>query len=70
MQQECAGDGDDYILCHEHPAQNRQENVDDILVFSKEPMPIINAIKKDYILKGMEVPEYYFGCVVLELVTL
>ena len=35
--------------------------VDDILVFSLDPMPIINCIRKDYILKGVGVPEYYLG---------
>ena len=35
--------------------------VDDILVFSKDPMPIIEEIKRDYILKGIGVPEYYLG---------
>ena len=40
--------------------------VDDILVFSQDPMPIIEAIKKDYILKGVGVPEYYLGGDVIE----
>ena len=40
--------------------------MDDILVFSQDPMPIIEAIKKDYILKGVGVPEYYLGGDVIE----
>ena len=35
--------------------------VDDLLVFSKEPMAIINELKKIYILKGVGEPEYYLG---------
>jgi hypothetical protein len=31
--------------------------VDDILVFSKSPMKLIEEIKKDYILKGVGIPE-------------
>ena len=35
--------------------------VDDLLVFSRDPNPIINEIKDDYILKGVGEPEYYLG---------
>jgi hypothetical protein len=35
--------------------------VDDILAFSKNPMVVINEIKKDYVLKGIGIPEYYLG---------
>ena len=35
--------------------------VDDLLVFSKDPMQIINTIKKTYDLQGVEAPEYYLG---------
>ena len=35
--------------------------VDDLLVFSKEPMQIIDTIKKTYDLKGVGAPEYYLG---------
>ena len=35
--------------------------VDDILVFSKDPMGIIEEIRKDYMLKGVGKPEYYLG---------
>ena len=41
--------------------------VDDVLVFSKEPMAIIEEIKRDYILKGIGKPRYYLGGDVLEL---
>ena len=35
--------------------------VDDILVFSKHPMRIINELKKTYMLKGVGEPQYYLG---------
>jgi len=35
--------------------------VDDLLVFSREPMSLVSEIKKDYILKGIGAPEYYLG---------
>eukprot|EP00978_Attheya_sp_CCMP212_P025247 scaffold80878_cov54-Attheya_sp.AAC.1 len=35
--------------------------VDDLLVFSRDPNPIIDEIKDDYILKGAGKPEYYLG---------
>ena len=35
--------------------------VDDLLVLSKEPMAIINELKKIHILKGVGKPEYYLG---------
>ncbi len=35
--------------------------VDDILAFSKHPMTVIDKIKQDYVLKGVEIPEYYLG---------
>ena len=35
--------------------------VDDVLVYSRHPMDIINELKEDYILKGIGVPEYYLG---------
>ena len=35
--------------------------VDDLLVFSKDPMNIIKEIKTDYDLKGVGKPEYYLG---------
>ena len=35
--------------------------VDDLLVFSKKPMEIINTIKETYDLKGVGAPEYYLG---------
>ena len=35
--------------------------VDDLLVFSKRPMDIIDTIRKTYDLKGVESPEYYLG---------
>ena len=35
--------------------------VDDILAFSKDPMSIIEEVRKDYMLKGVGKPEYYLG---------
>ena len=35
--------------------------VDDLLVFSKRPMDIIDTIRKTYELKGVGAPEYYLG---------
>jgi hypothetical protein len=35
--------------------------VDDLLVFSRKPMAIIEEVKKDYVLKGVGVPEYFLG---------
>ena len=35
--------------------------VDDILVWSKDPMSIINMLKDIYVMKGVGVPEYYLG---------
>jgi hypothetical protein len=35
--------------------------VDDLLVFSRDPSPIIEEIRDDYILKGVGEPEYYLG---------
>lgn len=35
--------------------------VDDLLGFSKEPMKIIDTIKKTYDLRGVGTPEYYLG---------
>eukprot|EP00978_Attheya_sp_CCMP212_P022904 scaffold69213_cov34-Attheya_sp.AAC.3 len=36
-------------------------HVNDLLVFSRDPNPIIDKIKDDYILKGVGEPEYYLG---------
>ena len=35
--------------------------VDDILVFSKDPMSLIEEVIQDYMLKGVGKPEYYLG---------
>ena len=35
--------------------------LDDLLVFSKRPMDIIDKIRKTYELKGVGAPEYYLG---------
>ena len=35
--------------------------VDDLLVFSKDAMSIIDTIRREYALKGVGAPEYYLG---------
>ncbi len=35
--------------------------VDNILLFFKDPMAVIETIKADYVLKGIGTPEYYLG---------
>jgi Reverse transcriptase (RNA-dependent DNA polymerase) len=35
--------------------------VDDVLVWSKDPMAIMSELKKIYVLKGVGTPEYYIG---------
>ena len=35
--------------------------MDDILVWSKDPMAIMRELKKVYVLKGVGIPEYYLG---------
>jgi Reverse transcriptase (RNA-dependent DNA polymerase) len=41
--------------------------VDDVLVYSKDPMKIIEELQRDYVLKGIGVPRYYLGGDILEL---
>ena len=41
--------------------------VDDLLVYSRDPMSLIEKIKEDYILKGIGTPEYYLGANVDQL---
>jgi hypothetical protein len=33
--------------------------VDDILIWSKDPMAVIKALEKTYMLKSVGIPEYY-----------
>jgi hypothetical protein len=35
--------------------------VDDVILFSRDPMKVIEELKKDYPLKGVGEPEYYLG---------
>jgi hypothetical protein len=35
--------------------------VDDILIWSKDPMAVIKALEKTYMLKSVGIPEYYLG---------
>ena len=35
--------------------------VDDVLVWSKDPVSVIEILKKTYIMKGVGVPSYYLG---------
>jgi len=41
--------------------------VDDVIIFSKDPMSDINELKKTYIMKGVGKPQYYLGGDVVEL---
>ena len=41
--------------------------VDDVLVYSKDPLKVIQALQCDYILKGIGAPRYYLGGDILEL---
>jgi hypothetical protein len=35
--------------------------VDDILIWSKDPMAVIKALEKTYMLNSVGIPEYYLG---------
>jgi hypothetical protein len=35
--------------------------VDDIRIWSKDPMAVIKALEKIYMLKSVGIPEYYLG---------
>ena len=35
--------------------------VDDILIWSKDPMAVIKSLEKIYLLKNLGIPEYYLG---------
>jgi hypothetical protein len=35
--------------------------VDDILIWSKDPMAVIKSLEKIYLLKNVGIPEYYLG---------
>ena len=35
--------------------------VDDILLWSKDPMAVIKSLQKIYLLKNVGIPEYYLG---------
>jgi hypothetical protein len=41
--------------------------IDDVLVYSKDPMKIIEELQRDYVLKGIRVPRYYQVGEILEL---
>ena len=41
--------------------------VDDILVWSKDPMKLIKVLEEVYVLKGVGIPEYYLGGNLLQL---
>ena len=41
--------------------------VDDVIVFSKDPMSIMDKLKKTYVMKGVGKPQYYLGGDVVEL---
>ena len=35
--------------------------VDNILIWSKDPMAVIKSLEKTYLLKSVGIPEYYLG---------
>jgi hypothetical protein len=35
--------------------------VDDILIWSKDPMAVIKSLEKTYMLKSVDIPKYYLG---------
>jgi hypothetical protein len=35
--------------------------VDDILIWSKDPMAVIKSLEKTYMIKSVGIPEYYLG---------
>jgi hypothetical protein len=35
--------------------------VDDILIWSKDPMAVVKELEKTYMLKSVGIPEYYLG---------
>jgi hypothetical protein len=35
--------------------------VDDILIWSKDPMAVIKSLENTYMLKSVGIPEYYLG---------
>jgi hypothetical protein len=35
--------------------------VDDILIWSKDTMTVMNSLEKTYMLKNVQIPEYYLG---------
>jgi hypothetical protein len=35
--------------------------VDDILIWIKDPMAVIKSLEKTYMLKSVDIPEYYLG---------
>ena len=41
--------------------------VDDVIVFSKDPMAIMKELEKNYVMKGVGKPQYYLGGDVVEL---
>ena len=41
--------------------------VDDVIAFSKNPMAIMKALEKDYIMKGVGKPQYYLGGDVVDM---
>ncbi|HEY9300451.1 MAG TPA: Ty1/Copia family ribonuclease HI, partial [Phormidium sp.] len=41
--------------------------VDDVIVFSKDPMAVMEELKKTYIMKGVGKPQYYLGGDVVDL---
>ena len=47
----------EYIACY----------VDDVLIWSKDSLAVMNKLKETYILKGVGIPEYYLGADIMVL---
>ena len=41
--------------------------VDDVLSLSKDPISVMNELKKTYVMKAIGTPEYYWGGNVIQL---
>ena len=41
--------------------------VDDVISFSKDPIIVINELKKTYVMKAVGTPEYYLGGNIIQL---
>jgi hypothetical protein len=54
-------DPDSWILDKSSHYEYLATYVDDILIWSKDPMAVIKALEKTYMLKSVGIPKYYLG---------